>query len=57
MLLWLIEAAGIDPNLVSAARKSADKVKTLAQKSAAVRKHVPWAEVERALWPNQGSGS
>ena len=50
MLLWLIDAAGIEPGLVSAARRSAAKASALAQKSAAVRKHVPWAEVENALW-------
>ncbi len=50
MLLWLIEAAGVEPRLVSAARQSAVKVTVLAQKSAAVRKHVPWAEVENVLW-------
>lgn len=53
MLLWLIDAAGIDPHLVSAARRSAAQSKTLAQQSAAVRRLVPWAEVERALWPSQ----
>src|SRR5215210_1404260 len=50
MLLWLIEAAGVEPSLVSAARRSASKVNALASKSAAVRKHVPWAEVESVLW-------
>lgn len=50
MLLWLIEAAGVEPSLVSAARRSAVKAKALPSKSAAVRKHVPWANVESVLW-------
>jgi hypothetical protein len=50
MLLWLIEAAGVEPSLVLAAQRSAAKAKALGQKSAAVRKHVPWAEVESVLW-------
>jgi len=50
MLLWLIEAAGVETRLISAARQSAAKGTTLAQKSAAVRKLVPWAEVENVLW-------
>src|SRR5215218_7151335 len=50
MLLWLIEAAGVEPGLVSAARRSAIKAKALASKSAAIRKHVPWAEVKNVLW-------
>lgn len=50
MLLWLIDAAGVDSRSVSAARQSAAKGTTLAQKSAAVRRLVPWAEVENVLW-------
>src|SRR6266545_7281955 len=50
MLLWLIDAAGVKPRLVSAAYRSAAKAKALASKSAAVRKHVPWTEVENVLW-------
>lgn len=50
MLLWLINAAGVEPSLVNAARRSAAQAKALASKSAAVRRHVPWAEVENVLW-------
>jgi hypothetical protein len=50
MLLWLIDAAGVESRLVSAARRSAAKATALVQKSAAVRKHVPWAEMENVLW-------
>lgn len=50
MLLWLIDAAGVEPGLVLAARRSAVQAKALASKSAAVRKHVPWVEVEYVLW-------
>lgn len=57
MLLWLIHAAGVERRLVSRARKSVAKGTTLAQQSAAVRKHVPWVTVERALWPERGLGS
>jgi hypothetical protein len=52
MLLWLIEAAGVQEVLVKAARAAADSGATLMQKAGAVRKQVPWAEVARALWPN-----
>ena len=50
MLLWLIDSAGVESMVVSAARQSAAKGTTLAQKSAAVRRLVPWVEVENVLW-------
>ena len=50
MLLWLIDAAGVDPERVMLARRAADGVELLQQKSAAVRKHVPWEDVARLLW-------
>jgi hypothetical protein len=56
MLLWLIDAAGVEPSLVSAARRSAAKAKALASKSAAVRRHVPWAEVGKVLWKRATEG-
>ena len=49
MLLWLIAAAGINPDLVNAARASAAGLATLQQQSAAIRKHVPWDEVANVL--------
>jgi hypothetical protein len=50
MLLWLIEAAGVRQELVEAARNAATTGTTLMQRSGAVRKDVPWAEVHNALW-------
>jgi hypothetical protein len=53
MLLWLIEASAVDSGLVAAARKAATKGKSLNQKSAAVRRVVPWSVVFAALWPSK----
>ena len=49
MLLWLISAAGIDTELVGAAKAGADAAKSMQWKSAAIRKVVPWGIVEQAL--------
>jgi hypothetical protein len=51
MLLWLIQAAGVSEDRVTAAASVADVGTTLMQKAGAVRKQVPWAEVAKALWP------
>ncbi len=53
MLLWLIEAAGVRPDLVQAARSACQTGTTLMQSSGAIRRHVPWAVVYDVLW---GSG-
>ncbi len=50
MLLWLISAAGSKPNLVNSAHRAAAHGKTLQQKSAAVRRLVPWEELVETLW-------
>jgi hypothetical protein len=50
MLLWLIEAAGVKQTLVVAAQNAAATGTTMMQRSGAIRKHVPWAEVRTALW-------
>jgi hypothetical protein len=50
MLTWLIEAAGVSPELVRRAKRSAAAGSSLAQKAAAVRRHVPWDELQRALF-------
>ncbi|CAN5248426.1 hypothetical protein BH20GEM2_BH20GEM2_02980 [soil metagenome] len=50
MLLWLIEAAGVDPRFVKAAREAAAGGKTMMEKSAAIRRHIPWDAVGEALW-------
>lgn len=50
MLLWLAEAAGVEPNLVRQARSSAKQANTLMAKSAAVRRHISWETLSTALW-------
>jgi hypothetical protein len=50
MLLWIIAAAGVAPELVEQARHSAEQASTLAGKAAAVRKEVPWDTLARALF-------
>jgi hypothetical protein len=50
MLLWLIQAAGIDKDLVDFAKSDCAKVSNVRRQSAAIRKRVPWAILERALW-------
>lgn len=50
MLLWLIEAVGVRPELVTAARRSASQAASMMEKSAKIRQSVPWSEIEKALW-------
>ena len=50
MLLWLIEAAGVKQALVVAAQNAAATGTTMMQRSGAIRKQVPWAEVRATLW-------
>jgi hypothetical protein len=50
MLLWIIAAAGVKPGLVNAARRASTHGSTLQQKSAAMRKLVPWELLAGALW-------
>lgn len=50
MLLWIIEAAGVDPNLVKKAKSVVDDRKPLQANSAAIRKIVPWEILANALW-------
>ena len=49
MLLWLISASGVEPELVQAAAEAAKGASTLTSKSAAIRRQVPWAVVYEAL--------
>lgn len=56
MLLWLIEAAGVEESLVESARRAARRQKTMMAKSAAIRRHVSWEIVEHALWGRRSSG-
>ena len=50
MLLWLIEAAGVEPVVVREAQRVSLGPPTLAGSSRAIRQVVPWSEVARALW-------
>jgi hypothetical protein len=43
MLLWLVAAAGVKPELMRAAQRASNS-------TASIRKHVPWSEVATALW-------
>lgn len=49
MLLWLMEAAGVQTELVEKARRAARRGKTMQEKSAAIRRHVGWNVIESAL--------
>ena len=50
MLLWIITAAGIKPSLIKAAQRASIHGFTLQQRSAAIRRLVPWDELAAALW-------
>ncbi|HEY5270335.1 MAG TPA: hypothetical protein VII97_08360 [Anaerolineales bacterium] len=50
MLLWIIASAGVKPSLVNAVRRASTHGSTLQQKSAAIRRLVPWEELAGALW-------
>lgn len=51
MLLWLIQAAGIAKNLVELAEHDYNRAPDDVRKqAAAIRKRVPWDELERTLW-------
>jgi hypothetical protein len=55
MLLWLIAAAGVKKELADAAEEAARGNAPLPTRAAAIRKHVPWAEVAAAL-SREGNG-
>ncbi len=50
MLLWLIEASGVQESPIEDARRAYATGTTQMQKSGAIRRCVPWSEVCRALW-------
>ena len=50
MLLWLIEAAHVDTDLVQLAVANCEKFDDVHQQCEAIRKQVPWSALERALW-------
>lgn len=49
MLLWLAEAAGVDPTKVGEARRQATTATSLQQASGRVRRLIPWEDVQAAL--------
>jgi hypothetical protein len=52
MLLWLIEAAGVDEDLVSQAKHDFPQGRSMMQQSAIIRRIVPWEIVATALFGN-----
>jgi hypothetical protein len=50
MLLWLLAAARVKPDLYRAALRASSRAVSLPGKSASIRKHVPWSVVVTALW-------
>jgi hypothetical protein len=50
MLLWIIDAGGVDKKLVKSVNKSIKGLGSMQQKSAAIRKIVPWEVLAEALW-------
>ena len=52
MLLWIIEAAGVQKSLLEPARKAAKSEITMMAQSAAIRKQVSWETMAAALLGN-----
>lgn len=50
MLLWLIPAAAVKPQLVRAMRRASAGIKSMPRRSGAIRRQVPWPIVVAALW-------
>jgi hypothetical protein len=50
VLLWLAEAAGVRRRLVAKVRNAAANRSSLQAKAAAVRRIIPWSEIEATLW-------
>jgi hypothetical protein len=50
MLLWIISAAGVRPSLIKTAKRASNHGSSLQQKSAAIRRSVPWEVLAEALW-------
>ena len=53
MLLWLVDASGVNRGLVSEAEKGASVAQTLAGRSKAIRHIVPYSVVADALWASR----
>ena len=54
MLLWLIEAAGLNPELVDGAKRASAEGASLMQKSGTIRGVAPWAVLYDAIWGDDG---
>lgn len=52
LLLYLIRAIPLRPELVEAAEKAYKNGSSLMEKSGAIRKVVPWWEIYQSLWDN-----
>ena len=50
MLLYLIKAIPLRPQLIEAAETAAQNGRTLMEKSGGIRKVVPWSEIYKAIW-------
>ena len=50
MLIWIIDAAGVNKKHVFMARNAAKQGRTMQAKSAAIRKIVPWEFLAETLW-------
>lgn len=50
MLLYLLGAAGVDAKLVTAATRAVRRSRTMMEKSAAIRRLVPWRVIAARLW-------
>lgn len=55
LLLWLVTAAEVSPQLIRAANDEASTKTGLASKSAAIRKHIPWTTLADALHRQLGT--
>lgn len=49
LLLWLIQACGMKASKVKAARAATRQARSMMQQSAAIRRLVPWDDVEERL--------
>lgn len=54
MLLWLIEAAGVEDELLTQARQEANDATSMQQASGRIRRRVAWDAVAQALWASCG---
>ena len=57
MIFWLVRASGVRRSLVDCARRALRKRATYAARAGAIRRCVPWEEVEQALWPSSQGAS